>query len=71
VVPDDKVLQRSDNPTGHAGVCRTERAGIYAMFVRPKVEQGTGVGRSATSVAVKGPSVAVKGAERSGERPRA
>lgn len=33
-VPDDKVLQRSDNPTGHAVVCWTPQAGILC-FVRP------------------------------------
>ena len=33
-VPDDKILQRSDNPTGHAVVCWTPTAGIMC-FVRP------------------------------------
>jgi hypothetical protein len=32
-VPPDKVLQRSDNPTGHAVVCWTPSAGIMC-FVR-------------------------------------
>jgi hypothetical protein len=33
LVPPDKVLQRSDNPTGHAVVCWTPTAGILC-FVR-------------------------------------
>lgn len=33
-VPDNKVLLRSDNPTGHAVVCWTEHMGIMC-FIRP------------------------------------
>jgi hypothetical protein len=33
-VPDDRILNRSDNPTGRAVVCWTPRAGILC-FVRP------------------------------------
>lgn len=36
VVPDDKVLQRSDNPTGHAVVCWTPRAGILCFVRAPE-----------------------------------
>ena len=33
VVPSDKILQRTDNPTGHAVVCWTPQRGILC-FVR-------------------------------------
>jgi hypothetical protein len=33
-VPPDKILQRTDNPTGHAIVCWTPQLGIMC-FVRP------------------------------------
>jgi hypothetical protein len=36
VVPDDKVLQRSDNPTGHAVVCWTPGAGILCFVRAPE-----------------------------------
>ena len=36
VVPDEKVLQRSDNPTGRAVVCWTERAGILCFVRAPE-----------------------------------
>lgn len=31
VVPDDKVLQRQDNPTGHSVVCYTPWQGILCF----------------------------------------
>ncbi len=36
VVPDDKVLQRSDNPTGHAVVCWTPGAGVLCFVRAPE-----------------------------------
>ena len=36
VVPDDKVLQRVENPTGHAVVCWTERMGILCFIRAPE-----------------------------------
>ncbi len=36
VVPDDKVLTRSDNPTGHAVVCWTPFAGVLCFVKAPE-----------------------------------
>ena len=36
VVPDDKVLQRIEYPTGHAVVCWTEGAGILCFVRAPE-----------------------------------
>jgi hypothetical protein len=35
VVPDDKVLNRTDNPTGRAVVCWTPTAGILCFVKAP------------------------------------
>lgn len=35
-VPDDRVLLRADNPTGHAVVCWTEYAGILCFVPPPQ-----------------------------------
>jgi hypothetical protein len=35
-VPDDRVLTRSDNPTGHAVVCWTKRAGVMCFVKAPE-----------------------------------
>jgi hypothetical protein len=36
VVPDDKVLTRPDNPTGHAVVCWTPFAGVMCFIKAPE-----------------------------------
>jgi len=36
VVPDDKVVERSDNPTGRAVVCWTPRAGVLCFVPAPE-----------------------------------
>ena len=36
VVPDDKVLERNDNPTGHAVVCWTPGTGILCFIRAPE-----------------------------------
>ncbi len=35
-VPDDRVLTRSDNPTGHAVVCWTPFAGVLCLIKAPE-----------------------------------
>jgi hypothetical protein len=35
-VPDDRVLQRGDNPTGHAVVCWTPHAGVLCFVPPPE-----------------------------------
>ena len=36
MVPDDRVLTRSDNPTGHAVVCWTPCAGVLCFVKAPE-----------------------------------
>jgi hypothetical protein len=36
IVPDDRVLNRTDNPTGHAVACWTPQAGIMCFVKAPE-----------------------------------